>query len=320
MFVPPNKGVYLSQEEINERFKDTTWKIISEYKGSHVKVDIQCKICGEIKYNVSTSHIKQQVCLKCKGLIRNHTLESFNESIKEKGLIVDGEFHRTKKPCTVRCVDCGERYPLTRAQSAKTKKCVCTNLKIKEKEQAKEKIINALDKKGFEIVSGYENIKSLITIRCKKCGSEQLLYKAEYAHYYPIRCNKCDTITCDWCGKEFCNITNRDYNICYECAPIDETGKAYHKAKARLRKQTLIEIFGNGCRRCGYNKSYSALEFHHKNPENKNPEISPCQLVSSGIDLKDILPEFEDCELLCGNCHRKVHEELFNSQLNDLEE
>ena len=314
MFVPPNKGTYLSQEEINERFKDTIWKIISQYKGSHVKVDIQCKICGEIKYSVSTSHIKEQVCLKCEGIIRNHTLQSFNESIKEKGLIVDGEFHGTKKPCVVRCIYCGRKYSLTRAQGAETKKCICTNLKIKEKEQAKEKIIKALDKKEFELVSGYQGIKNKILIRCKNCGNEQTLDKAEYAKYYPIRCNKCNIITCELCENDFVNITNRDLNICYKCAPTDEKGQNYAKAKARLRKKILVKMFGNKCKRCGYNKSYSALEFHHKNPKNKNPEYSPCDLIRSGNDLKDILPELGDCELLCGNCHRKVHEELFNQR------
>lgn len=39
-------------------------------------------------------------------------------------------------------------------------------------------------------------------------------------------------------------------------------------------KQKLIEGLGGKCQICSYNKSNSALEFHHLNPEEKDFTIS----------------------------------------------
>lgn len=37
----------------------------------------------------------------------------------------------------------------------------------------------------------------------------------------------------------------------------------------KRRKANLVKVCGGKCNICGYNKSYSALEFHHLNPEEK---------------------------------------------------
>ena len=37
----------------------------------------------------------------------------------------------------------------------------------------------------------------------------------------------------------------------------------------RNRKKLLVKISGNKCNICGYNKSVSALQFHHIYPEEK---------------------------------------------------
>lgn len=72
----------------------------------------------------------------------------------------------------------------------------------------------------------------------------------------------------------------------------------------KTTKAKGVEFLGGKCRRCGYNKSMSALEFHHKDPTQKDPAY---KLTWSWERLK---PELEKCELLCANCHREVHEEL----------
>lgn len=65
---------------------------------------------------------------------------------------------------------------------------------------------------------------------------------------------------------------------------------------------------GGKCERCGYDKCKSALEFHHRVPEDKSFEINKSQTISWGR----IKGELEKCDLLCANCHREVHEELNN--------
>ena len=53
---------------------------------------------------------------------------------------------------------------------------------------------------------------------------------------------------------------------------------------------------------CGYDKNISALEFHHKNPEEKDFTIS-----SFKGSWEDIQRELDKCVMVCANCHREIH-------------
>jgi 5-methylcytosine-specific restriction endonuclease McrA len=74
----------------------------------------------------------------------------------------------------------------------------------------------------------------------------------------------------------------------------------------RARKAKCVTALGGKCERCGYDKCQSALEFHHKNPEEKDFAFSE----SRGFTDEELANELKKCELLCANCHREVHEEL----------
>ena len=71
------------------------------------------------------------------------------------------------------------------------------------------------------------------------------------------------------------------------------------------RKIQLLEEFGSCCMKCGYNKNYRSLHFHHRNPIEKkfHLNIHDCQLKS--IDKLRI--EALKCDVLCGNCHMEEH-------------
>ena len=74
----------------------------------------------------------------------------------------------------------------------------------------------------------------------------------------------------------------------------------------KQRKLDAIQYKGGKCQVCGYSKYYGALEFHHRNPEEKEFAWQKMRLVS-----KDRLTaELDKCDLLCANCHREVHVEL----------
>lgn len=62
---------------------------------------------------------------------------------------------------------------------------------------------------------------------------------------------------------------------------------------------------GGCCEICGYNKNYSALQFHHLNPENKTFNIDARMLSNTKWD--SIIKEWEKCKLLCANCHFEIH-------------
>lgn len=79
----------------------------------------------------------------------------------------------------------------------------------------------------------------------------------------------------------------------------------YQVIRALKRKFYLISLRGGKCQICGYDKNLSAFDFHHKNPETKKFQLDQRSLSNSS--MKSIMEEFENCEVLCSNCHREYH-------------
>jgi hypothetical protein len=71
------------------------------------------------------------------------------------------------------------------------------------------------------------------------------------------------------------------------------------------RKRTkikLVEYKGGKCERCGYDKYPEVLEFHHKDPNEKDFSIS-----GKSWSFERLKKEVDKCILLCANCHRETH-------------
>lgn len=76
------------------------------------------------------------------------------------------------------------------------------------------------------------------------------------------------------------------------------------KRKQNMRKW-LSKYKGNlCCIQCGENH-IACLEFHHKNPNEKDLTISAT--ITQGWGKLRILEEISKCEVYCSNCHRKLH-------------
>ena len=73
----------------------------------------------------------------------------------------------------------------------------------------------------------------------------------------------------------------------------------------RLRKEKLVKMLGGKCVKCGYNKSISALSFHHKDPKTKRFDLSHNGNLLHNWD--EVVKEALKCELLCLNCHALAH-------------
>lgn len=69
------------------------------------------------------------------------------------------------------------------------------------------------------------------------------------------------------------------------------------------RKLKAIQYKGGCCTKCGYNKYYGALEFHHVDPLTKDVNWTKLRLKS----WIKITEELDKCNLLCANCHREEH-------------
>lgn len=84
---------------------------------------------------------------------------------------------------------------------------------------------------------------------------------------------------------------------------LDERWARNHQASQQRTwlKERAVAYLGGRCRGCGYQKSLAALEFHHRDPREKDFEIS------SKMSWAAIEPELQKCILLCKNCHAETH-------------
>lgn len=78
-----------------------------------------------------------------------------------------------------------------------------------------------------------------------------------------------------------------------------------------MRKQR-----GGKCERCGYDTYLGTLDFHHINQTEKDFTIG-----NRDFRLKDCIEESKKCVLLCANCHREIHANLWDlSELKKFKE
>lgn len=89
----------------------------------------------------------------------------------------------------------------------------------------------------------------------------------------------------------------------YRCR---KCGTAAVDKRRKKLKEMAVEYKGGCCSRCGYNKSVAALEFHHKDPTQKDFGIASKGYTRSWEKVKI---ELDKCIMLCANCHREIHDE-----------
>lgn len=70
-------------------------------------------------------------------------------------------------------------------------------------------------------------------------------------------------------------------------------------------KQQAVEYKGGKCEKCGYDRCYSALEFHHLNPNEKDFGIADSAYSRSWETIKK---ELDKCIMVCSNCHAEIHD------------
>ena len=68
-------------------------------------------------------------------------------------------------------------------------------------------------------------------------------------------------------------------------------------------KKEMIQRLGGCCMECGYDRYYGALEFHHRDPSEKEHHWSKMRFWNR----KKMIAEVDKCDLLCATCHREVH-------------
>lgn len=104
------------------------------------------------------------------------------------------------------------------------------------------------------------------------------------------RCRRHGTTT-------FAATGSAGYYRCKRC-------RAEAVARRRRRvKAILVEEAGGSCRLCDYDRSLSALHFHHLDPTTKSFGIARAGFTHSLAKARE---EARKCVLLCSNCHAEV--------------
>lgn len=88
---------------------------------------------------------------------------------------------------------------------------------------------------------------------------------------------------------------------CKECY------RAIDHDRQRRIKSALVAAAGGKCSRCGYSRCLAALEFHHRDPREKDPVLFKNKHRRATID-QATREELNKCDLVCSNCHREVHD------------
>lgn len=116
---------------------------------------------------------------------------------------------------------------------------------------------------------------------------------------------------CPICNQEFYPLTSmaNQRTCCYDCMP-NGTQLTRGMFLAKIK-----ESRGGRCIRCGYDKCIKALEFHHLDPTQKDFTIS-----NDHFKLEEAVKESKKCILICSNCHKELHDNIWNIEDLNFEE
>lgn len=75
------------------------------------------------------------------------------------------------------------------------------------------------------------------------------------------------------------------------------------RTKHQELRRKAVAYKGGKCIQCGYANCIAALEFHHRDPSQKEVMIS--RVYNRTWDT--LVKELDKCDLVCANCHREIH-------------
>jgi len=109
--------------------------------------------------------------------------------------------------------------------------------------------------------------------------------------------------TCLICETSFTlkNSLANQRQCCYNCMP-----EGVQLTRSMFISK-LKEKFNSKCQKCGYDAYSGALEFHHLDASKKDFTIS-----NMDFKLSEAVEEIKKCILLCSNCHKEFHANMWN--------
>lgn len=109
---------------------------------------------------------------------------------------------------------------------------------------------------------------------------------------------------CGCCNKnlneiEFYSYKNKLWNYCKKCESNRKKTQLTNFKKSCLNYKNT-----NKCNICGYDKCIASLDFHHRDKNEKDFNISHCKQLVINDKIKN---ELDKCDVICSNCHRELH-------------
>lgn len=119
---------------------------------------------------------------------------------------------------------------------------------------------------------------------------------------------------CEHCKIDYIKSTPKQRFCSKKCAdshrklplPVKKENLSNSVVEFRRRlKERAVQYKGGKCQMCGYDRCMRALEFHHRDPSQKDFSIGANGTPRKWSVLKK---ELDKCTLLCANCHREEHD------------
>lgn len=106
-----------------------------------------------------------------------------------------------------------------------------------------------------------------------------------------------------------------DYMLAWR-AKNEKRYREYQRKRQAERAAFLLTIRQTlGCAKCGITDEW-CLDFHHRNPAEKDRAVSRT-FNNPNWSVKRIMAEIDKCDVLCANCHRRVHWEERQQQTKE---
>lgn len=137
-----------------------------------------------------------------------------------------------------------------------------------------------------------------------KIERQRQTFKTQKNIPFELKCKICEMTLS---SKSFGIYRNRGgwkvFPYCKSCDSIRV------KQKQRELKQRCINYKGGQCQVCGYSACLAAMEFHHRNRQEKDLQISQDRRNTKEA-FNELKAEMDKCDLLCCRCHRELHDSL----------
>ena len=151
--------------------------------------------------------------------------------------------------------------------------------------------------------------------KCKNCGNRNI-WVLDFHH---TSTNKNTEVRKAMSWEKIKKESDLCDLLCVNCHQEQQhlTDKEAPNNRCSVNKKTFLEAIKKfECEKCGYNKCYDALDFHHIDKSEKEFDLGKINKRFSSVKKLTtvVLEELDKCSVLCRNCHRMEHLNLMRSE------